>query len=57
MEKFGTNFITKDGTDDGSSLKSVKLIGLYFGAKWSEPCLRFNEILKKFYNEVNKEEK
>ena len=38
MEKFGSNFVTKDGTSDGAHLKDVKLIGLYLGAKYCRPA-------------------
>lgn len=57
MEKYGANFITEDGTSDGSHLKDMKLVGFYFGAKYCRLCAEFTSILKNFYHEINKEEK
>ena len=53
LQSLGNNFVSKDGIDDGSSLKSVQLIGIYFSAHWCPPCKSFTPILEKFYNEVN----
>lgn len=39
MEKYGANFINNDGSlNNGEHLKEMKLVGLYFGAKWCKPC-------------------
>ena len=40
----------KGGVDvDTANLKSAKVIGLYFGAYWSKPCLIFLPVLMNFY--------
>ena len=57
MENFsqslGNNFESKDGNNDGASLKSAQLIGIYFSAHWCPPCRNFTPVLAEFYNKVN----
>ena len=48
---------------DGSSVpvssfsQEVRLIGIYFSAKWCPPCSMFTPVLRNFYNEVNRLER
>ena len=40
----------KGGADvDTNSLKNSKVIGIYFGAYWSKPCMIFLPVLMNFY--------
>ena len=53
LQSFGNNFESKDGTNNGSSLQSAQLIGIYFSAHWCPPCRNFTPVLAEFYNKVN----
>jgi thiol-disulfide isomerase/thioredoxin len=44
-------------TGENSSVKSAKIILLYFSAHWCPPCRKFTPLLKEFYDEVNEENK
>ncbi len=58
MEKFGASFLTAQGpTTDVAYLKEIKIVALYFGAKYCTPCRPFTQKLIEFYNEINHEEK
>ncbi len=57
MELFGNSFTSKNGDVDDSTLKSSKLIGIYFSAHWCPPCRGFTPILSEFYNKVNENER
>ena len=54
INTLGDTFYDKSGSVDNSSLKSVKLIGVYFSAHWCPPCRNFTPVLANFYNTVNK---
>jgi len=54
LSSYGTSFCSKNGNVDGSSLKTAKLIGIYFSAHWCPPCRGFTPVLADFYNNVNK---
>jgi len=51
---FGNTFYNKFGKDDGSSLKSVKLIALYDTHHSSLTNLELTNQLVEFYHELNK---
>ena len=53
LQSLGDNFVSKDGTDNGASLQSAQLIGIYFSAHWCPPCRNFTPVLAEFYNKVN----
>ena len=55
----GTSFVSGPdfATIDNSSVKSAKVVCLYFSAHWCPPCRQFTPVLGKFYNEVNSSEK
>jgi len=52
----GNNFLSSKGKVDDSSIKSAKIIGIYFSAHWCPPCRGFTPKLAEFYNAVNKNE-
>jgi len=54
IDTLGDTFYDKSGSVNNSSLKSVKLIGVYFSAHWCPPCRNFTPVLANFYNTVNK---
>jgi len=49
MDVLGNEFVSKDGTVDGSALNG-KVVGLYFSAHWCPPCRGFTPKLVEFYN-------
>ncbi len=53
IQSLGNNFVTKDGENNGASLKSAQLIGIYFSAHWCPPCRNFTPVLAEFYEKVN----
>ncbi|CAD8119460.1 unnamed protein product [Paramecium sonneborni] len=55
MDKFGTSFQSVEGPTDGPNLKNARLIGVYIGAQWSQPCQRFTPSLIEFYTKINEE--
>jgi len=57
MEFLSKNILDKDYKEDENSVKSCKLIGLYFSAHWCPPCKAFTPILADFYKKVNANEK
>jgi nucleoredoxin len=57
ISNLGSKFVSNSGEVDNSSLKSAKIIAIYFSAHWCPPCRGFTPSLAKFYNEVNKDEK
>jgi nucleoredoxin len=58
MEKFGSGFVNKEGTQfDQSVFKDLKYVCVYFGAQYVEPCERFLPSLMDFYEKVNNDEK
>ena len=56
LQTLGTKFHNKNGECDNTTLKTSKLIGVYFSAHWCPPCRGFTPQLVQFYNEVNKTE-
>ena len=53
LQSLGQNFVSKNGNNNGFSLKSAQLIGIYFSAHWCPPCRGFTPVLAEFYNKVN----
>ena len=54
LSTYGNTFVNKKGSTDNSTLKTAKLIGVYFSAHWCPPCRNFTPVLAKFYDDVNK---
>ena len=51
-------FIDKNKEEISSdNLIKVNIIGLYFTSSWCPPCIEFREILLKFYNDINNQNK
>jgi nucleoredoxin len=53
LQSLGNSFVSKDGENNGASLKSAQLIGLYLSAHWCPPCKQFTPVLAEFYKQVN----
>jgi nucleoredoxin len=53
LQSLSNEFVSKNGQEDSSTLKSAHLIGIYFSAHWCPPCRSFTPLLADFYNKVN----
>jgi len=51
LSSFGTSEVSKE------SLKSAKIVAMFFSAHWAPPCRGFTPVLEDFYEIVNKVEK
>ncbi len=57
MNILGNIFVNQNGDIKMHDLNQFRFIGLYFSAAWCGPCRYFTPSLKKFYNQINKENK